>query len=40
MLLESFKKGAIDKKEFYKKRRAMCFSVVGTPDYIAPEVFG
>ena len=38
--MERYRKGLIDKKEFYKKRRALHFSVVGTPDYIALEVFG
>ena len=33
-------KSALDKKLGYKKTRQLAFSTVGTPDYIAPEVFG
>ena len=30
----------LDKKLGYKRSRALAYSTVGTPDYIAPEVFG
>ncbi len=30
----------LDKKLGYKRCRQLAFSTVGTPDYIAPEVFG
>mmetsp|Transcript_17548 Transcript_17548/g.17509 ORF Transcript_17548/g.17509 Transcript_17548/m.17509 type:complete len:325 (+) Transcript_17548:519-1493(+) len=30
----------IEKKSDYKRNRALAYSTVGTPDYIAPEVFG
>ena len=33
-------KSALDKKLGYKRTRQLAFSTVGTPDYIAPEVFG
>lgn len=36
----NYKGNSVDKKTFYKKRRQLAFSTVGTPDYIAPEVFG
>lgn len=28
-----------DRKTEYRRNRQLCYSVVGTPDYIAPEVF-
>ncbi len=34
-LIQGFKKKALNPK----RRREMAFSTVGTPDYIAPEVF-
>lgn len=33
-------KSALDKRLGYKRSRQLAFSTVGTPDYIAPEVFG
>jgi serine/threonine kinase 38 len=33
-------KSVLDKKLGYKRSRHLAFSTVGTPDYIAPEVFG
>ena len=33
-------KSVLDKKLGYKRSRQLAFSTVGTPDYIAPEVFG
>jgi serine/threonine kinase 38 len=33
-------KSALDKRLGYKRCRQLAFSTVGTPDYIAPEVFG
>lgn len=33
-------KSVLDKKLGYKRCRKLAFSTVGTPDYIAPEVFG
>jgi serine/threonine protein kinase len=30
----------LDKKLGYKRCRKLAYSTVGTPDYIAPEVFG
>lgn len=33
-------KSVLDKKLGYKRARHLAFSTVGTPDYIAPEVFG
>lgn len=33
-------KSILDKKLGYKRSRKLAFSTVGTPDYIAPEVFG
>lgn len=33
-------KTALDKRLGYKRCRQLAFSTVGTPDYIAPEVFG
>lgn len=33
-------KSILDKKLGYKRDRQLAFSTVGTPDYIAPEVFG
>jgi len=33
-------KSILDKKFGYKRSRKLAFSTVGTPDYIAPEVFG
>jgi hypothetical protein len=33
-------KNVLDKKLGYKRCRKLAFSTVGTPDYIAPEVFG
>jgi serine/threonine kinase 38 len=33
-------KSVLDKKLNYKRSRHLAFSTVGTPDYIAPEVFG
>jgi serine/threonine kinase 38 len=33
-------KAVLDKRLGYKRSRRLAFSTVGTPDYIAPEVFG
>ena len=33
-------KSVLDKKLGYKRSRQLAYSTVGTPDYIAPEVFG
>lgn len=33
-------KSVLDKKLGYKRCRQLAYSTVGTPDYIAPEVFG
>lgn len=33
-------KTTADKKQAFKRNRQLAFSTVGTPDYIAPEVFG
>jgi len=33
-------KAVLDKRLGYKRSRKLAFSTVGTPDYIAPEVFG
>jgi len=33
-------KSVLDKRLGYKRCRKLAFSTVGTPDYIAPEVFG
>jgi serine/threonine kinase 38 len=33
-------KSVLDKRLGYKRNRQLAFSTVGTPDYIAPEVFG
>jgi hypothetical protein len=34
-------KGVLANKRFeYKRTRKLAYSTVGTPDYIAPEVFG
>mmetsp|Transcript_5175 Transcript_5175/g.3634 ORF Transcript_5175/g.3634 Transcript_5175/m.3634 type:complete len:134 (+) Transcript_5175:516-917(+) len=33
-------KSVLDKKLGYKRCRKLAYSTVGTPDYIAPEVFG
>lgn len=33
-------KNILNKKMGYKRNRTLAFSTVGTPDYIAPEVFG
>lgn len=33
-------KSALDKRLGYKRCRKLAYSTVGTPDYIAPEVFG
>ena len=33
-------KAVLDKKLGYKRSRQLAYSTVGTPDYIAPEVFG
>lgn len=37
---ESKYKQYIDKKTEYRRNRKLAYSTVGTPDYIAPEVFG
>jgi len=36
---ESRPRGMMEKKQEYKRNRQLAFSTVGTPDYIAPEVF-
>lgn len=36
----SMGKGQINKRSEYIRNRKLAFSTVGTPDYIAPEVFG
>jgi serine/threonine protein kinase len=33
-------KAVLDKRLGYKRSRRLAYSTVGTPDYIAPEVFG
>ena len=33
-------KGQVNKRSEYIRNRKLAFSTVGTPDYIAPEVFG
>jgi len=33
-------KSMLNKRMGYKRNRQLAFSTVGTPDYIAPEVFG
>ena len=33
-------KSVLDKRLGYKRCRKLAYSTVGTPDYIAPEVFG
>jgi len=33
-------KSVLDKKLGYRRCRKLAYSTVGTPDYIAPEVFG
>ena len=33
-------RSVIDKRIGFKRSRQLAFSTVGTPDYIAPEVFG
>ena len=33
-------KTVLDKKLGYRRCRKLAYSTVGTPDYIAPEVFG
>ena len=38
--LDSSPRAILDRRPEYKRNRQMAYSTVGTPDYIAPEVFG
>ena len=37
---ENLNKAIANKRYEYKRNRKLAYSTVGTPDYIAPEVFG